>query len=641
MEKEDEADLVEKGFKPTFLTHDQQQHRHLEGHLEDDQLACDQAFMKCMPMEKCVSCFATLQTQGIDWASVSPDTPCRDVVEFLNKGAFCTELQGDNTAIDTFCNTFDVCVAWNEESDDDGGASGRSGGKASDNRTAAIDCSTLTECNWLGYHRGFIGDGICHENFPGCYNTAICDYDGGDCCEDTCKDTTSYAECGHDGFACRAPKSKNCNPRLTAKCDTPDADKGKVVPLDPNSVTCPSDTAKYRLVMFDSFGDGWDSTQLTLTVEGDKSKELFKGQLKDGSQGTEYICLSISPTCYHVDLAGGVWGNEVSWEIRPIGEGTKALADGGAPMDCTFSVAGDSCERTCSGKPNIDPTKDPEYKTYKDLFTCIQDKCLIQVGTCEGDASCAPCFAQEAPEYCFANANFNAVIDCGLCHCTDNYSEFCTSKQSGPGAVVPPSLPDVLPTKKPCTATETLQGASSVLTFSKCTNFDQVGMMVTEFDENNFGALDTFEACAHSFQNEPGHGGKTAMFCMKILSDAVVDPTADTDDDGLDGAPTEAIAELAKMLYHNAEEFCECASSASAACPLCPSFMRFKTLLYESLDACKALDEIDCDAWNEFYPKCKTNLETNFQKVDFRQPAQCKFLLCVYYNNDCLCSILI
>jgi hypothetical protein len=609
--------------KPAFLKHEQN-HRHLE-----DQMACDQAFMKCMPVSKCVSCFAALQTQGVDWASVAPNTPCLDVVHFLFKGKFCTEMQGDNAAIDTFCSTFDVCVAWYEDSEDDGGGGGTSGGSTGNG--TVIDCSTLTECNWKGFHRGFLGDGICHENYPGCYNTAICGFDGGDCCEDTCKET-SYAVCGHDGFACRDPKSKRCDEGLTAKCVTPDADKSKVKPApDPNSVTCNSSESKYRLVMFDSFGDGWDSTMLTLTVEGDKSKVLFKGQLKDGAQGTEFVCLSSTPTCYHVDVSGGVWGNEVSWELRPLGEGTKPLADGGAPMDCSFSVAGDSCARTCSGKPNVDPTKDPDYKTYKDLFTCIQDKCLIQVGTCMAEKSCAPCFVQEAPEYCFANDNFNAVIDCGLCQCTDTYSGYCTSKQSGPGAVIPKTVPDKQPSQKQCTAAETLQGSNAVLTFSKCTNFDQVGMMVTNFDENNFGALDTFEACAHSFQNEPGHGGKTAMFCMKILSDAITNPGSNTKED----TPTAAISTLANLLYHNAEEFCECASSASSSCPLCPAFMRFKTLLYESLDACKALDEIDCDAWNEFYPKCKANLETTFQKVDFRSPAQCKFACCIF-NMNCV-----
>ena len=585
-------------------------------------MACDQAFTKCMPSSKCVSCFAALQTQGIDWASVTPNTPCRDVVEFLFKAKYCTELQGDNAAIDTFCNTFDVCVAWYDDSDNGGGGNNNNN---NNNNNTVIDCSALKECNWDGFHRGFLGDGICHENFPGCYNTAVCGFDGGDCCEDTCSDVTSYAECGHDGFFCRDTKSKRCDPKLTSKCATPDADKSNIKPEpDPNSVTCNSGESKYRLVMFDSFGDGWDQTFLTLTVDGEKSKQIFRGQLKDGSQGTEFICLSSSSTCYHVDLSGGVWGNEISWELRPLGEGTKAIADGGSPMDCTFSVAGAPCPRTCTGKPNVDPNLDPDYKTYKALFNCIEEKCMIQVGACMADVSCAPCFDQQAPEYCFANDNFNTVIDCGLCQCTDDYKGFCATKRAGPGAVIPKTKPDQQPAQMGCTAAETLQGSSAVLTFSKCTNFDQVAMMVTDFDENNFGALDTFEACAHSFKNEPGHGGKTAMFCMKILADAMVKP----EDHHKDGAPTEAIAALASLLYHNAETFCDCAKTASKDCPLCPSFLHIKTLLYESLDACKALDEIDCDAWNEFYPKCKANLESSFQTVDFKAPAQCKLYPC-------------
>mmetsp|Transcript_16969 Transcript_16969/g.28184 ORF Transcript_16969/g.28184 Transcript_16969/m.28184 type:complete len:884 (-) Transcript_16969:93-2744(-) len=613
--------------KPAFLTHDDStsitddtHRRHLG---ENGQLACDQAFMQCMPLTKCVSCFGTLQTEGIDWASVSPDTPCTDVVEFLFQGNYCTDMKGDSAAIGTFCSTYDVCVAWYEDQDagHSGGGSGKSGG-ADSNSTIDIDCSTITTCAWDGLHASWIGDGICHENYPGCYNTAACNYDGGDCCEDKCTDTTHYAECGHDGFACRDPNSANCDPKLTAFCETPDKSKGKDDP-DPNSVVCASDEAKYRLVMFDSFGDGWDETKITLTKSDSDDKAIFKGGLEDGAQGTEFVCLSTAPTCYHIGVNGGVWGNEVSWELRPLGEGTKALADGGAPMDCTFSVAGTLCPRTCTGKPNVDPTKDPDYKTYKELYTCIQEKCLIQVGTCLGDESCAPCFAQEAPEYCFANDNFNAVIDCGLCQCTDNYADFCTSKQSGPGAVIP--APDQHNTPVQCSAAETLMGSTAVMQFAKCSNFDQVGMMVTDFDENNFGALDQFEACAHSFANEPDKGGHTAMFCMSILADAMTIPT-DEDDNNDSGAPKEAIAALAGLLYHNAESFCECTSKASADCPLCPSFMRFKTLLYESLDACKALDEIDCDAWHEFYPKCKVNLEQVYPTIDFRNPSQCDFV---------------
>lgn len=70
-----------------------------------------------------------------------------------------------------------------------------------------------------------------------------------------------------------------------------------------------------------------------------------------------------------------MWGIEVSWEIKPLAEGTKgtllvlsflrkhlaivshildsALADGGSPMSCEFSVAGAVCERTCEGKVSL------------------------------------------------------------------------------------------------------------------------------------------------------------------------------------------------------------------------------------------------------------------------------------------------
>lgn len=62
-------------------------------------------------------------------------------------------------------------------------------------------------------------------------------------------------------------------------------------------------------------------------------------------------------------------------------------------------------------------------------------------------------------------------------------------------------------------------------------------------------------------------------------------------------------------------------------CPMCPSFQKFKTLLFESMDACKALDEIDCDAWAEFWQPCKNNLESKFQSSDFSTKEQCDFAI--------------
>ena len=148
----------------------------------------------------------------------------------------------------------------------------------------------------------------------GCYNTAVCKFDGGDCCEDTCISDEGYVECGHDGFACRDPFSEFCDHTLTRKCEKqPDN-----IP-DPDSVKCGEGETKYRLIMFDSFGDGWDTTEMTI---GDKKNPIFKGQLKDGAQGTEYICLDSTSKCYDVNVEGGTWGVEVSWEIRGMKEGS-------------------------------------------------------------------------------------------------------------------------------------------------------------------------------------------------------------------------------------------------------------------------------------------------------------------------------
>jgi hypothetical protein len=602
---------------PTFINH----HRRF-GNVDrtvleqaDDQLkTCDVAFIGCLKSDECIKCFSSLQTEGIDWASVTPETPCKDVVNFLFDGGHCTNLKGDPASLDTFCTTFDSCVVWDDDND----------ANKKDNSTN-VDCSKLTECNWPGFHPSFIGNGVCHDGI-GCYNSEVCGFDGGDCCEDTCHSGTNhYVECGMDGYACRDPSSEDCDPWLSSACpgDEFDDDDFWDPGRDP-SVTCSSNQVPYRLIMYDSFGDGWDTTVLSITPRDDTSKSIFEGGLKQGAQGTAYICLAMDPTCYHVDVKGGTWGNEVSWEIKPMGQGTRAVADGGAPQSCDFSIAGEVCERTCNGKPNGDETNDPDYKTYKDMYNCMQKTCLIQVGACQDDPSCAPCFTQDAAEFCFANDKFNAALDCGICNCSGEEgktSEFCQHKAT-PGAVVPPSSKGAdSVTPRPCSAAETLQGSSAVMTFAKCSNFDEVGMMMTDFDENNFGALDTFEACAHSYTKESLHGGRTALGCMQILRNAIKDPAADDSD-----APKDAISTLAELLYHNAEGFCECAATSSAEAPLCPSFAKFKTLLYESLDACNSLDEIDCDAWNEFYTPCKNNLVQMFGSVDFADSKQCDYV---------------
>lgn len=122
---------------------------------------------------------------------------------------------------------------------------------------------------------------------------------------------------------------------------------------------------------------------------------------------------------------------------------------------------------------------------------------------------------------------------------------------------------------------------------------------------------------------EENHGGHTALGCMQILVNAMNSNLGDDDAAKEDNA--ESIAALADLLYHQAGTFCDCAAKASDSCPLCSSFVHVKTLLYESLDACQSLDEIDCDAWMEFHAPCKDKILSKFGSVDFNSDEQCKF----------------
>lgn len=278
-----------------------------------DQESCDVAFVHCLPDIGCLDCFAQLELQRIDWSGVTPDTSCEDVVKTLTDKGHCAKLQNNAKSTETFCSTFSSCVVFEgfETNNDDV--------VPNEGDEDYVNCTALTTCDWPGMHKNWIGDGVCHDNIHGCYNTEICKWDGGDCCEDTCekykskrKDKDGLAECGHDGYACRNPNSEKCDSSITKFC--PDEDDRK------HEVSCADDEVKYALIMYDSFGDGWDNTKVKITSK-DNKKTIFEGGLKEGSVGKEYICLSKKPACYNANTGGGSWGVESTWEIKAATEG--------------------------------------------------------------------------------------------------------------------------------------------------------------------------------------------------------------------------------------------------------------------------------------------------------------------------------
>jgi len=220
-----------------------QKNKHQQQLKQEDNGAknCDIAFYDCLTSSTCTDCFYEMKTKDIDWTGVTESTDCDVVVPILTKAGMCTRLPDSERDKQLFCDAFHACVYFDDEDDQD---------DEDGNDNDKIDCNALTECEWPGYHESFVGDGVCHDNYGNsCYNSAVCNWDGGDCCKDTCKsDEGSYLQCGSDGYSCRNPNSTDCDPSLTVMCPT---DKKNSNEKEPPK--CEKEKTLYRLELFDRY----------------------------------------------------------------------------------------------------------------------------------------------------------------------------------------------------------------------------------------------------------------------------------------------------------------------------------------------------------------------------------------------------
>ena len=328
---------------------------------------------------------------------VPEDQQCNDVIVFLKRKNICMHLTG-NGSKDLFCKVFDACKEEASERPD------RKDGGSDDE----LDCDALTECDWPGIKKEFIGDGVCDfftgkgTNKHNCYNHKICNYDGGDCCEDKCTDGDSiWARCGSgDGFHCADPASSKCDPNYVREKDggCPDAP----TPAPTPEPTCADDESMYKLSQYDSWNDGWNKALMTITTSLNfgEQKTTYSGSLERGGEGHKMMCMKNG--CYSVKVTSGDWGNDISWEIHPA-EGGSLLASGGAPSTCHFSVGGDFCgeENSCLGEhpvppplpdPDVAPSPDDDYYYNDDddsggnnqakQLRCIGQSCHIESAAC-------------------------------------------------------------------------------------------------------------------------------------------------------------------------------------------------------------------------------------------------------------------
>jgi hypothetical protein len=124
---------------------------------------------------------------------------------------------------------------------------------------------------------------------------------------------------------------------------------------------CPIGEYLYELQMFDSWGDGWDDSVIKITQmameeapedDGEgaiftPAVNIFEGGLATGREGYSYLCLEPFK-CYTADIDGGLWTEDIKWEIRavPLGYSREEresmvglpVAKGLAPNNCQFSI---------------------------------------------------------------------------------------------------------------------------------------------------------------------------------------------------------------------------------------------------------------------------------------------------------------
>mmetsp|Transcript_17855 Transcript_17855/g.35650 ORF Transcript_17855/g.35650 Transcript_17855/m.35650 type:complete len:894 (+) Transcript_17855:145-2826(+) len=583
---------------------------------------CDVNMAKCISETNCYSCVGELIQKEVAFMGVTRATPCTTVLQYIKDAKLCPDLKAtDKTPFDAFCEVFGACTKFEDEDEEDDGDY-----YENDADQDTIGCDELTECKWEGFREAYLGDGNCDATREGCYNTAVCGFDGGDCCEDTCTpgvkggENNHYDLCGTNGYRCADPKSDKCEKSFNDECPEAEAEAGedaekKEEEVEP--VKCSKGSSTYTVLQRSTW-DGWGNATISVDMisdgegkevddEEDGSATAYSGGLQKGLEGTSDVCFKDG--CYKVKTTTAQWGNDISWEVKST-TGVM-MAHGTANNECTFPIGGNMCDNTCDKSMEETETGDHgnDEVDVEKFGMCMNEKCSVQLGICSNDAiHCSPCLGQIKQSYCYTNTNYKNIIMCGMCSCLEGNEEECEKRQKSSKKFSPATLPG-------CTQTDNNAGAGSLLKWSVCGGVGSVSSLLTDWDENDFGGIDSFEACAHEYNLAPKSSNRTALECTQILVDTIASP------DEMD-----VVESITGKLYADAPALCDCTYDAYQKAPLCKDFVKLRTIMHETLDACNALDQIDCPAWEEYAGPCKTKMEAKFKKIDFKDKKQCAFI---------------
>jgi hypothetical protein len=221
-----------------------------------------------------------------------------------------------------------------------------------------------------------VGGAVC-----GCTDTGACNYDAtatdedGTCEYVTCAGCTDATSCNYDSAA--TIEDGSC--------------------CYDNCVT---------INMNDSFGDGWNGANYTLTsVDGTL---IGSGTIVTGSSASDTYCLADG--CYSIAVTEGSWPSEISWTVVGAFAG---IVSGGAGEVAIFNVgSGDQCVIGCdiACACNYNPATN-----IPDVASCVFD-------------GCTGCTYEGADNY-----DATAVSDDGSC--TFSLANPCPADLNGDGSV--------------------------------------------------------------------------------------------------------------------------------------------------------------------------------------------------------------
>jgi len=223
------------------------------------------------------------------------------------------------------------------------------------------------------------GNGTCDNDLGGFegYGLAceVFDCDGGDCidCNDECAgDAAASTECWDGSLAC-------------SEDDCPDFCTDSVCDL----------------MMYDSYGDGWNGASFT---SGDQSVTL-----SEGSEGSVLLCFDLS-IANEFSVGGGSWDSEITWTLD-CADGNPL--SGGAPEEgCVGAGCGDVVPSGCTdmGACNYDPdaVEDDGTCEYADGVNILTD--------CDGTCFDASLLSWVGDGYC-DDGSFGVDFVCNEYEC--------------------------------------------------------------------------------------------------------------------------------------------------------------------------------------------------------------------------------